>query len=847
MQFQLIGTSYQNLVNGPAIKLYGRQSNGDSVNYTITGFKPYFYVLPKNFDEVKSLLDTFQEVTEYYEEYKFMPNGYQVERTEVLQVYVSRPGDVPRIRDALISHPAVQEIFETDIIYATARFFTNYNIFGMGWVEVDGNDIKPLNNVIENAPLRYLGMDIEVQPPEVGVPVAKNGDPITIISMSFNIDFDGVRSLVLVGKPGKDTKDVKYYPDESSLLLAFIDYFNKFDPDVVATYNGHMFDFPYIVDRSETLNIPLKMGRDGSTLQVKEFGSQKEANMVGRASIDLMDAIKLNYSLSSYSLENVSKTLLNRPKLDVKASEMRRIWLEGSEQELHDFVSYAARDADLLQDIISELKLIDRYIAISKECGLLLHESINGGQSRRIESMLLRGFFEEGRLFPLKDKRGSKKEIDVVEGGKVFDPEPGLYKEGLVMDYKSLYPSVIRAYNICWTSIVNEENVNVKTILAPNNVRYVDHSVYEGIMPRILTKLYNKRVELKTAMKSAKTEEERKFLDDKQYAVKILLNSFYGYTGAVLSRLYDPRLANSVTSAGRQAITLTKETAESLVNCKVVGGDTDSIFIHLLDGKTPEDGQKAAKIIHDAMMEKLPPPMEIDFECAVKSMLLLKKKHYAMWIMEPSKDGWKDKMKYRGIELRRRDWVPLVGETMEKVLELILKENKVQEAWQYTNDIVTRVSSLQDIRDDPELAEKLILSRKIGNINSYKNIQPHVTVYKKMESRKETLPGLGDRIQYYALPGASSAKYGGISQCVDTPEFVRNTDGRIDNNWYVTHQIVPPLERIFECIGISIQTGKKLEKESSLFEFSETECQECQKPKTILTPKKNKTGLFAFT
>jgi len=843
MQFQLIGTSYQNLASGPAIKLYGRQSNGDSVNYTITGFKPYFYVLPKNFDEVKSLLDTFQEVTEYYEEYKFMPNGYQVERTEVLQVYVSRPGDVPRIRDALISHPAVQEIFEADIIYATARFFTNYNIFGMGWVEVDGNDIKPLNNVIENAPLRYIGLDIEVQPPEVGVPVAKNGDPITIMSLSFNMDFEGTRSLVLVGKPGKDTKDVKYYPNESSLLLAFIDYFNKFDPDVVATYNGHMFDFPYIADRSEALNIPLKIGRDGSTLQVKEFGSQKEANMVGRASIDLMDAIKLNYSLSSYSLENVSKTLLNRPKLDVKASEMRRIWLEGSEQELHDFVSYAARDADLLQDIISELKLIDRYIAISKECGLLLHESINGGQSRRIESMLLRGFFEEGRLFPLKDKRGSKKEIDVVEGGKVFDPEPGLYKEGLVMDYKSLYPSVIRAYNICWTSIVNEENVNVKTILAPNNVRYVDHSVYEGIMPRILTKLYNNRVELKTAMKSAKTEEERKFLDDKQYAVKILLNSFYGYTGAVLSRLYDPRLANSVTSAGRQAITLTKETAESLVNCKVVGGDTDSIFIHLLDGKTPEDGQKAAKIIHDAMMEKLPPPMEIDFECSVKSMLLLKKKHYAMWIMEPSKDGWKDKMKYRGIELRRRDWVPLVGETMEKVLELILKENKVQEAWKYTNDVITRVSSLQDIRNDPELAEKLILSRKIGNINSYKNIQPHVTVYKKMESRKETLPGLGDRIQYYALPGASSAKYGGISQCVDTPEFVRNTDGRIDNNWYVTHQIVPPLERIFECIGISIQTGKKLEKESSLFEFSETDD---QKPKTVLTPKQTKTGLFAF-
>jgi len=838
MRFQLIGTSYQNLASGPAIKLYGRQSNGDSVNYTITGFKPYFYVLPKNFDEVKSLLDTFQEVTEYYEEYKFMPNGYQVERTEVLQVYVSRPGDVPRIRDALISHPAVQEIFEADIIYATARFFTNYNIFGMGWVEVDGNDIKPLNNVIENAPLRYIGLDIEVQPPEVGVPVAKNGDPITIMSLSFNMDFEGTRSLVLVGKPGKDTKDVKYYPDESSLLLAFIDYFNRFDPDVVATYNGHMFDFPYIADRSEALNVPLKIGRDGSTLQVKEFGSQKEANMVGRASIDLMDAIKLNYSLSSYSLENVSKTLLNRPKLDVKASEMRRIWLEGSEQELHDFVLYAARDADLLQDIINELKLIDRYIAISKECGLLLHESINGGQSRRIESMLLRGFYEEGRLFPLKAKKGEEHEEEKVEGATVFEPERGLHENVIVMDYKSLYPSAIRSYNICWSSILNEENTDIKTILAPNNVKYVDHSVYEGIMPRILTRLYNKRVELKTLMKKSTSQSEKDFYDNQQYSVKILLNSFYGYSGQSVSRLYDPRLANSVTSVGRMAIALTKDTAESLVPCKVVGGDTDSVFIKLTNEDTPEGGKKIAKIIHDVMLTKLPPPMEIDFECFAKRAIIFEKKRYAMWIFEPTNDGWKDTFKYRGIEIRRRDWSPIVGETMKIVLELILKENKIKDAWKYTNDTTNRILQLMDIKKDTELAEKLVLTRKVGNLASYKNAQAHVTVCQKVAARGETPCGLGDRVRYMALPGALQH---GISLYVDTPEYIMQNGGRIDNNWYVEKQLLPPLERVFSAIDIDIKTGNKKMKESNLFNFdtiatNNTTSQVCGK----------KTGLFSF-
>jgi DNA polymerase I len=622
------------------------------------------------------------------------------------------------------------------------------------------------------------------------------------------------------------------------LLLAFIDYFNKFDPDVVATYNGHMFDFPYIVDRTEALNIPLKMGRDGSTLQVKEFGSQKEANIVGRASIDLMGAIKLNYSLSSYSLENVSKTLLNRPKLDVKASEMRRIWLDGTEQELHDFVLYAARDADLLQDIINELKLIDRYIAISKECGLLLHESINGGQSRRIESMLLRGFYEEGRLFPLKAKKGEEHEEEKVEGATVFEPERGLHENVIVMDYKSLYPSAIRSYNICWSSILNEENTDIKTILAPNNVKYVDHSVYEGIMPRILTRLYNKRVELKTLMKKSTSQSEKDFYDNQQYSVKILLNSFYGYSGQSVSRLYDPRLANSVTSVGRMAIALTKDTAESLVPCKVVGGDTDSVFIKLTNEDTPEGGKKIAKIIHDVMLTKLPPPMEIDFECFAKRAIIFEKKRYAMWIFEPTNDGWKDTFKYRGIEIRRRDWSPIVGETMKIVLELILKENKIKDAWKYTNDTTNRILQLMDIKKDTELAEKLVLTRKVGNLASYKNAQAHVTVCQKVAARGETPCGLGDRVRYMALPGALQH---GISLYVDTPEYIMQNGGRIDNNWYVEKQLLPPLERVFSAIDIDIKTGNKKMKESNLFNFdtiatNNTTSQVCGK----------KTGLFSF-
>jgi DNA polymerase elongation subunit (family B) len=233
--------------------------------------------------------------------------------------------------------------------------------------------------------------------------------------------------------------------------------------------------------------------------------------------------------------------------------------------------------------------------------------------------------------------------------------------------------------------------------------------------------------------------------------------------------------------------------------------------------------------------------MEIDFECFAKRAIIFEKKRYAMWIFEQGKEGWKDHMKYRGLELRRRDWCQIVGETMDIIFQLILCEGKVNESWKYANEIILSVKSLMDIRTNAELAEKLVLSRKIGDINGYANIQPHVTCYQKMKKRGETLPGLGDRIRYMALPGALRD---GISISVDTMDYIISTDGRIDNHWYIEKQIIPPLERVFSAIGIDITTGKKKLTESSLFGFeSVPKVLNTEKQKVVL-PKK--TGLFAF-
>ena len=858
-QFQLVSTTYRNVSGKPVITIYGRDSFGNSIVKDISWFKPYMYVRPKDYayNEVVTRLKGFEEVEEILDDFKFLPMGYQTDRSPVLKVYTKRPGDVPKIRDALLTRSDIDGIYDADILFASSRFLADENLFGMGWhQETEDGHFVHLPEVPGNAPLRYFSWDIEVLVPEKGAPISTR-DQIILISVAMNLYGGHQKTIVLVAKPGtnfgSDNYSIHYYSNEKDLLIAFLNTIHLYDPDVLMGYNINSFDFPYLEDRLRLNGISDAMGRDGSSAQIRSFGSKHEVRITGRIVADLLDLVKQNYSLANYKLGTVASTLLKEDKLDVKASEMRRLWLSEDPKDLSRFIEYSRRDSDLVLSMAVDLKILDKYIAIAKECGCLLHDVLNSGQQVRIESLLLHEFVKEGRMFPIRKKDVKDESIDqedsedpediTVHGAYVFEPEKGLHENLIIMDFKSLYPSCMRAYNLCVSTIINEDPVppSWKVLTPPNNVHYIDHSIYEGIIPRILTRLYNKRVEFKRLMKEAENSSDKDFYDAAQYATKILLNSIYGFTGAQSSRFFDPRIANSVTSIGRETIKLTQKTAESMLPCKVIGGDTDSIFLKLFKEDTPEGGLRASNIIHSAMLGLLPPPMEIDFEAFAKRALLFQKKRYCMWIFEPSKEGFKDKMKVRGIELRRRDWCPLVGETMGIVLDLILKEGKVEEARQYSMNVIRSVQMLQNVNTNWELAEKLILSKQISKgFDQYSVKMPHVEVCRQMEARGETPYGLGDRVPYFVLPGASGNS---ISGYVDTPEYIREHGARIDVTWYIEKQLMPPLRRIFNAINIDITTGKKFKVESNLFDFKE-----CSNiiPRPVTKKSRPSGGLFSF-
>ncbi len=285
----------------------------------------------------------------------------------------------------------------------------------------------------------------------------------------------------------------------------------------------------------------------------------------------------------------------------------KHYWKDNGEK-LSKFIEYARRDSELALLFLLKLRLIDKYIALARVSGTLLQDILDGGQTQMVENLMLREYMKNDRVFlsarptgEMSDERYD--EGEELAGAEVLPPKKGLLENIVILDYKSLYPTIMMAHNLCYTTeVVGERPDDV--IVAPTGGVFVSRNIVKGIVPSILEDLLNRRQETRAKMKTA-NEEEKRVLDATQLALKILLNSFYGYSGYTRARLYSLTLASAVTSFGRENILRTKDLIENdireiilkdgkafkkdenisgkHIGLSVVYGDTDSVFVHLLD------------------------------------------------------------------------------------------------------------------------------------------------------------------------------------------------------------------------------------------------------------------------
>lgn len=882
--------------SGPVIRLFGRGADGKSVCCFVPDFEPYFYLKASgDLHAVARLIkDTFEQVKKVEIVEKFEPVGYQKAKKKMLKVTTNLPRDVPEIRDEILKIQDVLkaegkwEVYETDILFRN-RFLIDKGLGGMVWVSAEGEPVDPSKylrdfsgnrtrcessscdfsilasglNRVENltiAPLKYLAFDIECLPLDGGMP-SPDVSPVIMISFSFEPEYKGHKTLILVAKPVEGIDgDVLPCKDEVEMLNRFFEILCEYDPDIVAGYNHQDFDIPYITERVKALAakgeiISPVVGRDGSPLGYRRFGLITRTEMKGRVVVDALPLVRRAYSLKQYTLRAVSKELLNREKLDVPPLEMEAYWTDSGEK-LKKFIDYARRDSELAMELVLKLKLLDKYIALAQVSGSLLQEIVDGGQTSMVETLLLKEFGQKDRvLLPKPGDELSAERYDMssdLKGGEVLEPKKGLLENVLILDYKSLYPTIMMAHNLCYTTVVTGEMPEGKTIKPPSGGEFVPPEVFRGIVPSILEDLLSQRVETKKRMRNASDENEYRVLDATQLALKILLNSFYGYSGYARARLYSLTLANAVTSFGRSNILNTRELINNtigkivlrnseallfkeagklspqdrIIELSVAYGDTDSVFVHCVSmgDLSLEEVSLVGNRLSDIVSASLPDPMELEFESIAKRALLIAKKRYALWLFEPKNSGWENKIKVKGMETVRRDWCELTSKTLNRVLQLVLIEGDVDKAVEHVRNIVSDVRNL-DPGKDTEIIESLVLTRTLTRrTDSYKNKQPHLTVAENLKKRTGVMPTIGTRIPFVIVAGK-----GLFVDRAEDPDYVREHNVPIDVDYYVKKQILPPVERILEVFGVKLSSLDFDSRQKGLFDF-EAKKPEAKKP-----------------
>ncbi|XP_021899855.1 LOW QUALITY PROTEIN: DNA polymerase delta catalytic subunit [Carica papaya] len=482
----------------------------------------------------------------------------------------------------------------------------------------------------------------------------------------------------------------------------------------------------------------------------------KEVSVEGRVQFDLLQIMQRDHKLSSYSLNSVAAHFLSEQKEDVHHSIISDLQ-NGNAETRRRLAVYCLKDAYLPQRLLDKLMFIYNYVEMARVTGVPISFLLSRGQSIKVLSQLLRKAKQKDMVIPNVKQAGS--EQGTYEGATVLEARAGFYEKPIAtLDFASLYPSIMMAYNLCYCTLVTSEDVR-KLNLPPESVNktpsgetFVKSNLQKGILPEILEELLSARKRAKADLKEAKDPLEKAVLDGRQLALKISANSVYGFTGATVGPVAVHRNLSSVTSYGRQMIENTQKLVEKKFttlggyehNAEVIYGDTDSVMVQFGVPNVEAAmnlGREAAEYISGTFTK----PIKLEFEKVYYPYLLISKKRYAgLFWTNPQKF---DKMDTKGIETVRRDNCLLVKNLVNECLHKILIDRDIPGAVQYR---------------DPA-----------------------------------TAPNVGDRVPYVIIKAAKGAK---AYERSEDPIYVLENNIPIDPQYYLENQISKPLLRIFEPI-----------------------------------------------
>ena len=489
------------------------------------------------------------------------------------------------------------------------------------------------------------------------------------------------------------------------------------------------------------------------------------------------------------TLNYVAQELLGEGKDDV---DRLRI-VEEYEKRPDDVINYCIKDADLTRQIMEKMRVVERNMFMSTVTKLPLEDTTNGGTSNYVDSLLIRLADRRGIAVPMTASSNLKDRA--IEGGHVESIGAGLYDMVVVLDFKSMYPSMIMKYNICFSTLSPQG-----TIVSPTGARFLDPSIKKGIIPELLKNLMDRRDEVKKAMRNA-SGDQKTYLDGVQNALKILMNTFYGVLASAFYRFTNPELGASVTAFARETILKLIDDLKQN-GYRVIYGDTDSVFIE--SGKTNvHDAIALGKSLSEDISRRL--QVIIEFEKIMDPFFSHgAKKRYVGTIVYPEQD--KGQMLVRGYEVRRTDSFDLQSEALQTVFNYLM-EKDIDGARKYSEDIVRRL-----IDGDRSLGiEKLVISRSVKDEDSYANANSlaNVRAARKLQERGERfIPGM--KVSWIVTDSSVTPQE--VEPYIDGEKFGFEPDWN-----YYARRVEETVNRVLESLGtpLNLTSAKRTQKKKS--------------------------------
>lgn len=792
----IVYSAYSTREDKTTIQLFGKLENGQSF-VTLNTLKPYFFVRESDIKRIEKYLSKYKaEKTEL--------KNFKGEK--VIKISAENQTELTKLSQ-ILHHAIKMDTYEADI-KPHARFLMDNHIFSTLEIEGEYEPSERIDRVYKESKLSPISEEIK---PKLKV-------------ISLDIESDSKKEkLFCIGMHGENYNKVFFITDkkldnaiecknEEEALLKFKQELLKLDPDIITGWNVIDFDLKLLESLFNKYKIPFDIGRTNipATLRIESsYMKSSSADIPGRQVLDGLNLISdpfiqqapsmRNAQFESYSLEDVSRIILGKGKLmkgKARYEEIERLYREKTQKSHQELADYNLNDCKLVYEILEKTKIIDLALTRSELTGMQIDRimsSISSFDSLYIREARKRGLVSPTTRYGLKEER--------LIGGYVFSAKPGIFNNVLVLDFKSLYPSILCTFNIDPASHLEKDEVKKEK----NPIESVNHEFFrndEGILAHMIKRLH-----------TAREKEKKEKNELANYAIKTVMNSFWGVLGSPNCRYFNLGMGNSITSTARWILQTTAKEIEKK-GYKVAYMDTDSIFVetNLEKNKANELGKELEIYINNFFNDYVKEKhnrhsyLELQFDKQFISMIIpqlranLKggcqqgtdrcltkaaKKRYAGLV---EKDG-KEQLEITGMEAMRGDWTEAAREFQKELLMKLFKKEPIEPF------IKSYIKKIREGKLDRQLIYRKSIRKAVEEYT--KTTPPHVKAARQLDKIESSI------IEYYITKAG--------------PEPIQKLKHKIDYEHYINKQITPIANQILILLGKSLEEIEKSSKQSKLF------------------------------